>query len=61
MIEEKQIYFKNKDIIIEGTTYLIPPNPKKGYTCGYSIFVPKRCKKDTSLIMHFGKSLYLWW
>ena len=52
MIEEKNVKFEFNGIVIEGTTYLIPPNPEKGYVCGYSIFVPKDCQKDTTLIMH---------
>lgn len=52
MVEEKQVRFEINGILIEGTTYLIPPNPEMGYTCGYSVFVPKNCEKDTTLIMH---------
>ncbi len=50
--EQKEIKFEKDDIVIEGTTYLIPPNPEAGYNCGFSIFVPKNCDKDTTLIMH---------
>lgn len=52
MIEEKKVKFEGNGIVIEGTTYLIPPNPEMGYNCGYSIFIPKNCKQDTTLIMH---------
>ena len=52
MIEEKSVKFEGNGYVIEGTTYLIPPNPEMGYVCGYSIFVPKDCQKDTTLIMH---------
>lgn len=52
MIEEKNVRFEGNGVLIEGTTYLIPPNPKMGYLCGYSIFVPKGCEQDTTLIMH---------
>ena len=52
MIEEKQVRFELNGILIEGITYLIPPNPEMGYTCGYSVFIPKNCQKDTTLIMH---------
>lgn len=52
MIEEKKVRFEDKGILIEGTTYLIPPNPEMEYNCGYSIFVPKNCEVNTTLIMH---------
>ena len=52
MIKKIQVIIEKNGISIEGTTYLIPPNPKMGYTCGYSVFVPKNCQKDTTLIMH---------
>ena len=31
MIEEKKVKFEGNGIVIEGTTYLIPPNPEMGY------------------------------
>lgn len=53
MYEKKDVYIKlTYNIIIEGTTYLIPPNPEYGYLCGYSLFIPKGCEKDTTLIVH---------
>lgn len=51
MIENKQVKFEINGVLIEGTTYLIPPNPEYGYNCGFSIFVPLGCDKDTTLIM----------
>ncbi len=45
MIEAKNVMFKKNDIVIEGTTYLIPPNPQNGFNCGYSVFVPKNWKQ----------------
>lgn len=41
MIEQKTVRFEKDGIVIEGITYLIPPNPEEGYNCGYSIFVLK--------------------
>lgn len=54
MLEEKEIYFENPDhdIKIEGKVYIIPPNPKLGYNCGFSLFIPKECQKDTTLLVH---------
>ncbi|MDE5539848.1 MAG: hypothetical protein K2J20_05125 [Bacilli bacterium] len=52
MIEQKEVKFENDGILIEGTTYIIPPNHEFGYNCGYSIFVPKKCEKNTTLLMH---------
>ena len=52
MIEEKQIKFERHGIAIEGTVYLIPGTPYYGYNCGYSIFVPKNCDKNTTLLLH---------
>ena len=54
MIEEKQVIMKDPKtgvLAYEGTTYIIPPNPEMGYTCGYSIFVPKNCETDTTLLI----------
>ncbi len=52
MIEQKEIKFEKDGMIIEGVTYIVPSNPKSGYNCGYSIFVPKNCEKNTTLLMH---------
>lgn len=52
MIEQKNVKFEKDGVVIEGITYLIPPNPEEGYNCGYSIFVPKNCEQNTTLIMH---------
>ncbi len=52
MIESKKVKFEKNNTVIDGTTYLIPPNPNEGYKCGYSIFVPKNCEQNTTLIMH---------
>ena len=52
MIEQKTVKFEKDGVVIEGITYLIPPNPEEGYNCGYSIFVPKNCEQNTTLIMH---------
>lgn len=51
-MEKKEVKFEMNGIVIEGTTYLIPPSLEMGYACGYSIFVPKNCERDTTLIMH---------
>lgn len=50
MIEEKSVRFEGNGILIEGTTYLLPPGD--GYRCGFSIFVPKNCDVDTTLLFH---------
>ncbi len=52
MMEQKPVKFTMRDIVIEGMTYLLPPNPEEGYSCGYSVFVPKDCENHTTLIMH---------
>ena len=52
MIEEKKVKFDRGDFVTEGTTYIIPPNPEKGFLCGFSVFVPKDCETDTTLILH---------
>lgn len=52
MIEKKDVYFQKGDFLIDGTTYLVPPNEEFGYKCGFAVFVPKNCDKDTTLIMH---------
>lgn len=52
MIEQKAVRFEKDGIVIEGITYLIPPNPEEGFRCGYSIFVPKNSEQNTTLIMH---------
>ena len=52
MVENIDVKFQSGDLVIEGTTYIIPPNPELGYACGYSIFVPKGCEKNTTLLMH---------
>lgn len=52
MIEKKDIKFEGVNILIEGTIYIMPPSPENGYACGYSIFVPKECEQNTTLIMH---------
>lgn len=48
MVEKKEI----KGSVIEGTVYIMPPSPENGYACGYSIFVPKNCNQNTTLLMH---------
>ena len=52
MVENIDVKFQSGDLVIEGTTYIIPPNPELGYACGYSIFVPKGCEVNTTLLMH---------
>lgn len=52
MIESKEIKFVSNGFAIEGTTYIIPGNIENGYTCGFAIFIPKDCEKDTTMIMH---------
>lgn len=52
MIEKKEVNFERNGIIIQGTTYLLPPYTQKGYRCGISIFVPKNCERNTTLLMH---------
>lgn len=52
MVEQKEVKFEKNGIVIEGITYLISPSLQYGHNCGYSIFVPKNCEKDTTLIMH---------
>lgn len=54
MIEEKEIYFERPeyDIKIAGKVYVIPPNPSMRYNCGFSLFIPDECQKDTSLLVH---------
>lgn len=50
------IYYKypsqdrTKDI--KGKIYFIPYDLKKGFRCGYSIFIPDGCKLDTTLLVH---------
>lgn len=52
MVEQKEVRFESNGMVIEGITYILPPNPEYGYNCGFSVFVPKNCEKDTTLIMH---------
>lgn len=52
MIEQKEIKFERGEFSIEGRTYIIPSCPELGFSCGYSIFVPKNCDKNTTLLMH---------
>lgn len=41
---------RSKDI--KGKVYIMPPNPEKGFNCGYSLFVPDECQPDTTLLVH---------
>lgn len=43
-------YPKNKDI--KGKVYIISPNKEKGFNCGYSLFIPERCERSTTLLVH---------
>lgn len=35
-----------------GTVYFIPPNERLGYKCGFSLYIPKDCSLDTTLLVH---------
>lgn len=52
MIEKKEIRFEMNGLLIEGITYLISANPEMGYKCGYSLFIPKDCEQNTTILMH---------
>ena len=52
MVEQYEVKFEREGILIEGITYIIPPSIELGYNCGYSIFVPKNCDKNTTILMH---------
>ena len=47
--EEYDICYQDK---ITGKVYIMPPNPKHGFNCGYSIFIPEGCQLDTTLLVH---------
>lgn len=53
MFEEKNILYEGKyGIKVEGKIYIVPPNPSLGYNCGFSLFIPKNCQEDTTLLVH---------
>lgn len=43
-------YPENKNI--KGKVCIISPNKEKGFNCGYSLFIPETCEKNTILLVH---------
>lgn len=52
MVEQKEVKFVRDAVLIEGTIYIVSPNPDLGYNLEYSIFVPKKCENNTTLLLH---------
>ena len=43
---------KDRSKDIKGKLYIMPSAPERGFKCGYSLFVPEECQKDTTLLVH---------
>lgn len=53
MIEKYEINISNEYVNnLNGTVYIIPSNSEKGYNCAYSLFIPKDCQVDTTLLVN---------
>ena len=51
-MEKKRVRFEKDNFLIEGDVYLLDANSQHGYNCGISIFIPKNCQQNTTLLMH---------
>ena len=53
MIEEHSLYFqKDEKEKIDGTVYIIPGNPDKGFNFNYAVYIPTTIDEYTSLLMY---------